>query len=151
MSSTLAQAATAWFLGFFPLAEILIAVPAVLALGMPPVSAVGWTVLGNLTPVVGLVAADAWLRRSPRITSWLDQRRSPRIERLLNRHGPWVLFWGTPWAGVWAVTVTGIALGMSRKRLVLWSSLSVLVHAVVLAGGILWGWGWISGASQSMS
>lgn len=151
MTHDLAQAASAWFLGFFPFAEILIALPAVLALGMAPLPAVVWTVLGNLTPVVGIVAADAWVRRWPEAAEWLDGRRSARVEKMLHKHGPWILFWGTPWAGVWAVSVTGVALGMPRGRLLFWCSLSVIVHAVVLALGMVYGWGWISDWRQSTS
>jgi len=38
------RAATAWFLGFAPVAEIYVAVPAALAMGLDPVSVVAWAV-----------------------------------------------------------------------------------------------------------
>ncbi|NBD17321.1 MAG: hypothetical protein GVY04_14630 [Cyanobacteria bacterium] len=46
-----AQSLTVFFMGFFPYAEIYLAIPAGLALGLDPVSTVAFGVMGNFAPI----------------------------------------------------------------------------------------------------
>jgi len=134
-----ARAASAWFLGFFPFFEIYVAVPAAFALGLDPVSAVVWPVLGNVTPVFLIVFGYEQLLRVERLRGWLQGRRSARFERWIERYGaPFVLL-VTPWIGVWAVAATAQALGMQRATLVGYSVVSIGVYAILIAVGIVFG------------
>lgn len=40
-------AASAWFMGFFPMLEIYIAIPATMLMGLDTISAIFWAGLGN--------------------------------------------------------------------------------------------------------
>jgi uncharacterized membrane protein len=138
-----ARAASAWFLGFFPFFEIYVAVPAAFALGLDPVSAVVWPVLGNVTPVLVIVFGYEWLLRSERVRRWLETRRSRRLERWVDRYGPPFVVLVTPWIGVWAVAVTARALGMRRAPLVAYSAISITLYALFIATGLLIGFEWV--------
>jgi uncharacterized membrane protein len=136
-----ARAATAWFLGFFPFFEIYVAIPAAFALGLDPVSAVLWPVLGNVAPIILIAFAHEQLKRIERVRRWLQGRRSERFETWINRYGaPFVLL-VTPWIGVWAVAATARALGMNRATLMLYTSVSITVYAIVIGAGIVVGFG----------
>ncbi len=134
-----ARAASAWFLGFFPFFEIYVAVPAAFALGLDPLSAVVWPVLGNVTPVFLIVFGYERLMRVERVRRWLHDRRSVRFERWIDRYGaPFVLL-ATPWIGVWAVAATAQALGMQRGILVGFAVISITVYAIAIAAGLAFG------------
>jgi len=134
-----ARAASAWFLGFFPFFEIYVAVPAAFALGLDPVSAVVWPVLGNVTPVFLIVFGYEQLMRVERLRGWLQGRRSARFERWIDRYGASFVLLVTPWIGVWAVAATAQALGMQRATLVGYSLVSISVYAILIAVGIVFG------------
>lgn len=133
------RAATAWFLGFFPFFEIYVAVPAAFALGLDPVSAVVWPVLGNVAPVFLIVFGYERLMRIERLRHWLAARRSARFERWIDRYGPPFVLLATPWIGVWAVAATAQALGMRRATLVGFSVVSITAYAIVIAAGLAFG------------
>lgn len=134
-----ARAASAWFLGFFPFFEIYVAVPAAFGLGLDPLSAVVWPVLGNVTPVLLIVLGYERLMRVERVRAWLLGRRSARFERWIDRYGaPFVLL-VTPWIGAWAVAVTAQALGMQRAALVGFSTVSITVYAIAISVGLAFG------------
>lgn len=136
MLDYLAKAASAWFLGFFPFFEIYVAVPAALALGLDYASAVIWPVLGNFTPVLLIVFGYRQLMRIERVKRWLEGRTSPRFEELVNRYGAPFILLITPWIGVWLVAATARALGMARRPLLIYSFVSIVLYAVLIAAGI---------------
>lgn len=129
----LGLAATAWFAGFFPLTEILVAVPVALATPLDVVSAVVWPVLGNVTPLFLILGGHAGLRRRPRAARWLDRVRSARTERLLARYGVWIVLVITPFLGVWATAVAALIQGMNPRRLIAAASVSITFYAVAIA------------------
>lgn len=139
LSDYAARAASAWFLGFFPFFEIYVAVPAAFGLGLDPLSAVVWPVLGNVTPVFLIVYGYEQLMRIERLGRWLRERRSVRLERWVDRYGIAFVLLVTPWVGVWAVAATARALGMERATLVGFSVLSITIYAIVIAAGISFG------------
>ncbi len=141
-----ARAASAWFLGFFPFAEIYVAVPAAFGLGLDPVSAVVWPVLGNVTPVFLIVFAYDGLMRNERVRHWLHRRRSARFERWIDRYGAAFVLLVTPWIGAWAVAATAQALGMQRAALVGFSAVSITVYAIAIAAAIAFGIDWAARA-----
>ncbi|OAB59663.1 hypothetical protein AY600_09870 [Phormidium willei BDU 130791] len=126
------KVATAWFVGFFPLAEIYVAVPLAMALGLDSLSSVLWPVLGNFSPVLLIEFLYEQLLRSPRIRKGFKRLRSERVIRYLDRWGGGFVFIMTPWTGVWAMAITLKFLGMKRKTLLVTTLISILVYAVVL-------------------
>lgn len=126
------KAATAWFIGFFPLAEIYVAIPAAVATGLDDVSVVFWSVFGNLTPVFLINYLYEWMIRFPRIGRWLTGLVSEKAKARINRWGIGFVLLLTPWTGVWVMAVTAKALGMSSRRFIPAASVSVLVYAIVI-------------------
>lgn len=139
MASYLAKALSVWFIGFFPLAEIYVAVPAGLAMGLDVVSTVVWSVTGNIAPVFLLHFGYEALARIPRIGRWLERLASPRLRETLDRRGGWFLLVATPWIGVWIVAASARLLGMRPDRILLYSSVSVVLYAIALTALISFG------------
>lgn len=122
----------AWFLGFFPLAEIYVAVPAALAAGLDHISAWAWAVLGNFTPVVLITIFYDQLMRIERVQAWFAGLVSERIRQRVNRYGLWFVFLLTPWAGVWVMSVAAKVLGLRSTPYMLTAFLSIALYAVVI-------------------
>lgn len=132
MIEYIASAATVWFLGFFPLFEIYVAIPAGVAMGLDPASNVAWSVFGNFTPILLIHYGYGQLRRVTRVRDWLDRRSSERFRRWLDRWGVWCVLVVTPWTGVWIMAATMRSLGMDSARFLVYSLASILIYAVAL-------------------
>lgn len=132
MTDYIVAASTAWFLGFFPLFEIYVAVPAAVAMGLDDVSVLFWTIFGNYTPVILITAAYSTLVRMGRFGYWLANLSSARARRWVDRYGVWVVLFATPYAGVWAMSVTAKVLGMNTRRFMITAFISVAGHAVAI-------------------
>ncbi|GAB4519295.1 MAG: hypothetical protein OHK0046_27950 [Anaerolineae bacterium] len=132
MTDYLIKAAGAWFVGFFPLAEIYVAIPAAVAAGLDNVSVIVWTVFGNFTPVLLINFLYEWLIRYERVRKWLEGLVSEKVKARINRWGTWFVLLVTPWTGVWVMSVTAKALGMNSQRFLVASFISILVYAIVL-------------------
>ena len=127
------RAFSVWFIGFFPWAEIYVAVPAGFGLGLDIYSIVVWSVLGNYLPAILIARSYDSLIRYPRINRWLSKLSSPKVRARIERNGVWTTILLTPWLGVWVMAATVKVFGM-QTRPFLWASLvSIFVYAVVLA------------------
>lgn len=126
------RACAAWFTGFFPFAEIYVAVPVAMAAGLDAVSVVVWTAAGNITPLFLIHHGYDWLMRRPRIKGWLGRLSTERARKTLNRHGPWFVLVATPWVGVWAMALAAKVLGMDHRRFLPAATVSVILYAVAL-------------------
>ena len=122
----------AWFLGFFPLAEIYVAVPAAVATGMDDISVIFWTVLGNFTPVLVITLFYGWLMRNERIKGWLTRKKNEKVRTRVDRYGVLFVLLVTPWTGIWVMTVTARALGMNQTRFMLAAFVSIFSYAVIV-------------------
>lgn len=129
----------AWFAGFFPLLEIVAAVPLALAAGLDTLSAVFWTVFGNFTPILLIDLFYVQMRRSERVKRWLDGLVSEKAQARLNRYGVWFILVATPIVGVWAMGVAGKLLKIERTKLFTATFVSIFVYALILAALIQWG------------
>lgn len=127
------KAGSAWFAGFFPLAEIYVAIPFAMSIGLDAASAVLWTVLGNITPIVLMSLLYDQLTRVAWLRERLGRMVSERFARAVNRYGTGIILLITPWIGVWIVAVTARVIGMRHSRLIVAASLSVVLYAVALA------------------
>ena len=122
----------AWFVGFFPLAEIYVAVPVAMASGLDDVSAVFWTVFGNYTPILLIHFFYEQLLRFDKIRNWFARLVSAKAEAQINKHGPWFVLLITPWTGVWVMAVTAKVLKMNSLIFLLTSFVSILISAIVI-------------------
>ncbi|MFP4366383.1 MAG: small multi-drug export protein [Bacteroidales bacterium] len=130
---------TVWLIGFFPWAEIYVAVPAGFGLGLDIYSVVLWSTFGNYVPAVIIARSYDTLNRYPRISRWLQKFSSPRIRSKIEKNGVWTTIILTPWLGIWAMAATVKIFGM-KSRPFLWASfVSIIVYAVILAVLINWG------------
>ena len=124
------KAAGVWFTGFFPLAEIYVAIPAAVAVGLDSFSVVFWSVFGNFTPIVLIVAFYERLMQYERPRQWLSRFSSERFKAQIDRYGTWFVLLITPWTSVWVMAVTAKALRMDSRRLLLFAFISVTVYAI---------------------
>jgi uncharacterized membrane protein len=134
-----------WFLGFFPLAEIYVAIPAAMAMGLDPVSVFFWSVFGNFTPLLLIHFFYEQMARSEWLQRWLNRFISPKFKQKVDSHGTWFVLVATPWTGVWVMGVTAKLLGMDTRKL-LWTSLvSITIYGIVLVALIQSGIAFFSG------
>lgn len=131
-----AAAAATWWIGFFPLTELYIAVPAAIAMGLDYPSAVFWTVFGNATPLVAVRLLFDRLMQHQRLGPFLDRnvarRVSDRWRDRLERNPVW-LFLLTPLAGVWATAVVSESMRLKPMAWLSWSALSVVIFSTIAA------------------
>ena len=137
-----AKAFSAWFLGFFPLAEIYIAVPAAMATGLDDVSAILWSVTGNFTPALLIIGMGEALRKNAWINSKLDKMVSEKARSYIERWGNWFVLIGTPIIGIWAMALTAKLLNMNNRVFLITSLFSILLYAVVILVTINLGMSW---------
>jgi uncharacterized membrane protein len=128
----LVRAFGAWFVGFFPLAEIYVAIPAAIATGLDSVSVIFWSVFGNYTPIMLINFGYEYLMRYEKIRNWFTRLVSEKAKARIDRYGVWFVLLLTPWTGVWVMAVTAKALRMESRRFLLASFVSIFVYAVVL-------------------
>jgi uncharacterized membrane protein len=135
------RAFSVWLIGFFPFAEIYVAVPAGIGLGLDIWSVVIWSVFGNYIPAVIIAKSYDRLSRIPRANKWLVKISSSKVRARMERSGVWATLLLTPWLGVWAMAATVKFFGMQTGPF-LWASLvSIMVYAILLAILITWGFG----------
>jgi uncharacterized membrane protein len=130
------KAFSIWFMGFFPLSEIVVAVPAGMALGLSGLSVVVWSVFGNFLPIVLIHYGYENLKQIEWINGWLEWLASEKAKERMDRYGMWGILVLTPWIGVWAMAATAKAFGMSGHRLMIMALISIVTYAVVIAGFI---------------
>ncbi|MEM6283093.1 MAG: small multi-drug export protein [Chloroflexota bacterium] len=124
------KAASAWFMGFFPLAEIYVAVPYAVALGLDDVSVILWTVLGNFTPALLIIVMYRQMMRIPRVASWLGGLVSEKAKARVDRWGVWFVLLATPLTGIWVMAATAKILQLRNTQFLVSALVSILVYAV---------------------
>lgn len=135
----LAAAALTWLVGFIPLFEIYVAIPAGLAAGLDPVSATLWAAFGNIVPLWLVDLGYERLRRIERVDRYLSMLRRERVERILDRWGFIAVFVATPLLGVWTMALAAKGLGMTSRPFLIASTISVSVYAVAITLAIVVG------------
>lgn len=141
MGSYLAKAFSVWFIGFFPLAEIYVAVPSGLALGLDPVSVVFWSVFGNFLPAVLVTSFYDQVAGKGRIGRWMQGLASEKVKLKLNNHGFLFTALLTPWVGVWVMAATVKLFGMDTRLFLKASFLGILIYAIGIALMLALGFG----------
>ncbi|WP_040984181.1 small multi-drug export protein [Oceanobacillus jeddahense] len=133
MLNYLGLAATAWFIGFFPMFEIYIAIPATMVMGLDAVSSIIWSSFGNFFPVPLIAFFYQLLAKSKRIKKWLDKLANSKYKYRIEKQGPLVVVLLTPMIGSWAVAVIANGIGMSKIRLFVSAGASILIYGIVIA------------------
>jgi hypothetical protein len=126
------KAFSTWFMGFFPLTEIYIAVPAGMATGLDDVSVIIWAVLGNILPIAIIhYGYDGFIRTS-RFGQWLESHVGDTTKARINRYGMGVVLVMTPWVGVWLMAVTAKLANMRIHRFAIAAIVSIMCYAVAI-------------------
>ena len=133
-----------------PIGEELVSIPLGIGLGLDaaPVALVSFAC--NMLPALVISGLFRWaergsgsrvVRRLLRLRPaplryavvWVLRRRSRLLTRWLDRWGVWGALAATPWAGVYATTLTLELMGMRRRRLLAAIAASLLLHAALFA------------------
>ncbi|MFD1066552.1 MULTISPECIES: small multi-drug export protein [Oceanobacillus] len=133
MLNYLSLAATAWFIGFFPMTEIYIAVPVTMAMGLDTVSSIVWSSIGNFLPVPLIAFFYSLLAKSKRIKKWMDKLAESKYKKRIEKQGPLVVLLITPIVGSWAMAVIANGVGMNKINLFLSAGGSILLYGIILA------------------
>ncbi|GGN99156.1 small multi-drug export protein [Saccharibacillus kuerlensis] len=125
-------AALAWFMGFFPLFEIYVAVPASIGLGLDIFSAVFWSWLGNFIVIPFIAYSYDWLTKFKKVNKYFEKLAKSKASKKLNGGGFWIVLFATPMFGSWATGVVGKFIRMDKKRLFLASGISIAVYGIII-------------------
>lgn len=126
-------AASAWFMGFFPMLEIYLAIPAAVVMGLDPVSAVIWGGLGNFFPIPFIAFFHHLLLKIKPVKRWLDKLSDSKYKEKIEKHGALFVLLLTPLMGSWVVGVIANGLGMKKAKLFISSAVSILIYGIVIA------------------
>ncbi|MBI4233201.1 MAG: small multi-drug export protein [Chloroflexi bacterium] len=127
----LAKYGAVFVLAASPVGEVLIAVPAGIAMGLHPLSVLVVAVVGNYLPVVAVYLSFAVAERNPRVAGVLRRLARPKVLRVVERYGLLTVLVGTPWLGVYATATSMLLLGMGRGKLLLGTLASIAGYGVV--------------------
>ena len=139
-TGTLAEAngplayALVFVLAAIPWLEILLVIPAGIAVGLDPLLVGVLAFLGNALPIYGIVVA------TDSVTGWLDERRpGDRSNRRQRAVSVWNR-WGMPGLALCSPILTGVhlgavialGLGASRRNTLVWMVGSIAVWTIVI-------------------
>lgn len=133
---------TVFFIGFFPNAEIYIAIPTGLAMELDIVSTVIWGIMGNFIPIPFVHYSYEQLFKIPRLAKWLNRLASERVRIKVENGGFWFYLFMTPIIGTWTMGLVLKMLQIHPQKFFVPTFLSVtisaLLIAILLALGIDW-------------
>lgn len=141
------KALATWSVGFFPYAEVYVAVAAGMAMQLDVVSSVVWGVFGNFTPVPLMLWSYGRLMRIPQLRAWLlrmEKRGGQSAKRAFDRYGGWFLILMTPILGSWTIAVVTPIIGIHPRRILLFSFISITLYGVLTAAAIASGVSWVT-------
>ena len=131
-----------------PIGEELVSIPLGIALGLDAAMVALVSFVFNMLPALVISALFRWAERGSLVVRillrlrpaplryaalWILRRRSRLLNRWLDRWGVWGALAATPWAGVYATTLTLELMGMRRRRLLSAIAASLLLHAIIFA------------------
>lgn len=132
MLNYIVLSATACLMGFFPLFEIYLAVPAAMGLGLDVYSSVFWSWCGNFFVIPFIFYSYVWLSKINKLNRYLTKLSNSRSCKKLSNGGFFLILIGTPIFGPWTVGVVGKIIGMDIKQLFLASGLSIAIYGVII-------------------
>ncbi|WP_017186244.1 small multi-drug export protein [Alkalibacillus haloalkaliphilus] len=123
---------TAWFMGFFPLFEIYLAIPGAMTMGLDVVSAIIWSSLGNFIAIPLIVVFYNQLSKIKRLNKYFIKLSKSKFSHRISRNGFTFILFATPIIGAWAVAVIGKFVGMEKGKLLVSSAISIGLYGVIL-------------------
>ena len=141
------KALATWSVGFFPYAEVYVAVAAGMAMQLDVMSSVVWGVFGNFTPVPLMLWSYGRLMRIPQLRAWLlriEKQGGQRVKRDFDRYGAWFLILMTPILSSWTIAVVTPIIGIHPRRIILFSFISITLYGVLTAAAIASGVSWVT-------
>lgn len=122
----------AWFMGFFPLFEIYLAIPSTMALGLDMVSSIIWSGIGTFLAIPFIVyffdylSRFAWIKRF--LLKFADSKYS---EKIRNKSFLFILV-ATPIAGTWTIGVIGKLVDLEKKPFFIASAISIAIYGILI-------------------
>ena len=131
-----------------PIGEELVSIPLGIGLGLDAAGVALVSFVFNLLPALVISGLFHWAEQGSRVVRmllrlrpaplryavvWVLRRRNRLLTRWLDRWGVWGALAATPWAGVYATTLTLELMGMRRSRLLSAIAASLLLHAILFA------------------
>lgn len=127
------MASSTWFLGFLPYFEIYMAVPAGILIGLPWIDAFFWGTLGNWMAVVFIDLFYEWLLKFRFMRKMSEKAKSCKWKKRLDKNGSWMILFMTPLAGIWTTGVVAKVFDYDRKKLWIFSGISVAIVGLAVA------------------
>jgi len=136
--------ALVFLLAAIPVVEVLVVVPAGVALGMNPVLVALSAFAGNLTTVLFVIAGSdralAFVRRRVGDPDEDPSKRVRRAKRLWKRYGTPGLALAAPIStGAHLAAVLALSLGSGRRDVASWMTASLLAWTAALAAASFYG------------
>lgn len=128
-------AATTFFMGFFPMFEVYLAVPAGIGLGMDVFSSVFWGVLGNWLVIPFVSYFYFFLLKSKKIKLYFEKISRSNTSQKIQKGGFWFVLISTPLLGSWALAVAGKLVDIDKRTLYISSGMSISLYGIIV--GIL--------------
>ncbi|SDN75503.1 Putative small multi-drug export protein [Tenuibacillus multivorans] len=125
----------AWFIGFFPMFEIYIAIPATMAVGLDGFSSVLWSCVGNFMAIPLIVFFYDKLSRFERINKFLLKTSVSRFSHKIRKGSFGFILLTTPIVGSWTIGVLCKLIGLSKKKIFTSSAISIALYGLII--GIL--------------
>lgn len=132
MIQHISLAASAWFMGFFPLTDIHVAIPSTMALGLGTTSAVFWSSLGSFISIPIISYFYDQLSRIKKINKYFQKLSSSKFSNKMKEKGILFVLLATPLLGSWTVGVLGKVVDMDKRKLFLASGLSIVFYGVLI-------------------
>lgn len=126
---------TAWFMGFFPLFEIYLAIPSTMALGLDMVSSIVWSGLGTFIAIPFIVYFFDFLSRIQWMKRFLLKMAKSKYSEKIRKNSFWFILLATPIVGTWTIGVIGKLTDMNKHSLLLVSAISITIYGILI--GIL--------------
>jgi len=123
-----------------PIGEILVAIPAGIALGIDPLLTFAVAYPANLLPtIVLLITMEHFRKRFPRLFNYFSKEGSRLQKYVQGRYGSIGLLLITPLIGVYATSISSMLLGFGKKRSFILQASGLLIYGGIETLGFYFG------------
>lgn len=123
---------TAWFMGFFPLFEIYLAIPSTMALGLDMVSSVVWSGLGTFIAIPFIVYFFEFLARFQPINNFFQKLAQSKYSEQIRGKSFFFILVATPIIGTWTIGVVGKIVDVEKRSLFVASAISITIYGILI-------------------
>jgi uncharacterized membrane protein len=140
-----------------PWLEILLVIPAAIAMGLAPVPAAAVAFIGNILPVYGIVylydLLEKWWQKRKRANQLNEvpetasgeelansSKRKERAKKIMADYGvPGLALAGPLLTGVHLAALVALGLGAQKNAVSIWMTISLLIWTVVVTAASVYG------------